>query len=435
VSAVASSPDAPPGAGARALRLVVVGGVLGVPAALLAAVFLAIVHEVEHWLWTDLPHDIGTKTPPWYLVIGLPVVGAAVCVVARSLLPGDGGRTPLQGLSGPPTPIKYAPGIALAALGTLSFGAVLGPEGPLIALGSVAGLAVATLARAGKKESAVLAGAGSFAAIAALFGGPIVGGLMMVEGGVGLGAALIPTLLPGFVAAASGYVLFIGLGSWGGLSSQAITVPGLPLYHGTHVLDLLVGIAVGVCAALVVSTVRRYAGLLEKRGPRRMSTPSVLLLGGLAVGLVAQIAHWLGANSQDVLFSGQSGIPDLIAQTSTKVVLVLLVAKAIGYAISMGCGFRGGPVFPAIFLGVTLATLTEIWFGVSPTLAVAVGTAAGMTATTRLMLTPIVFSALLVGHNGADTVSAAVLASAAAWLTLALMGRRPSGGEQPEAAE
>jgi H+/Cl- antiporter ClcA len=428
VSAVASSPDAPPGAGARALRLVVVGGVLGVPAALFAAVFLAIVHEVEHWLWTDLPHDIGTKTPPWYLVIGLPVVGAGVCVVARSLLPGDGGRTPLQGLSGQPTPIRYAPGIALAALGTLSFGAVLGPEGPLIALGSVAGLAVATLARAGQKESAVLAGAGSFAAIAALFGGPIVGGLMMVEGGVGLGAALIPTLIPGFVAAATGYVLFIGLGSWGGLSSQAIAVPGLPLYQGTHVLDLLVGIGVGVAAALVVSTVRRYAGAVEDRGPKRMSMPALLLLGGLAVGLLAQIAQWLGANSQDVLFSGQSGIPDLIAQTSTKIVLILLVAKAIGYAISLGCGFRGGPVFPAIFLGVALATLTEIWFGVSPTLAVAVGTAAGMTATSRLMLTPIVFSALLVGHNGADTVSAAMLASAAAWLTLAVADRRGRGG-------
>jgi hypothetical protein len=42
---------------------------------------------------------------------------------------------------------------------------VLGPEGPLIALGSVAGLVVATVARAGQKERAVLAGAGSFAAI------------------------------------------------------------------------------------------------------------------------------------------------------------------------------------------------------------------------------------------------------------------------------
>jgi H+/Cl- antiporter ClcA len=220
--------------------------------------------------------------------------------------------------------------------------------------------------------------------------------------------------------------LFIGLGNWGGLHEQSISVPGLPLYQGTHILDLLVAVGVGVCAGLVVATVRRYAGTLDTRGPRRVSMPVLLLAGGLAVGLVAQTAQWLGANSQDVLFSGQSGIPDLIAQSSTKVVLILLVAKAVGYSISMGSGFRGGPVFPAIFLGVALATLAEIWFGVSPTLAVAVGTAAGMTATTRLMLTPIVFSALLVGHNGIDTVSAAVLASAAAWITLAALDRRPA---------
>ena len=286
------------------------------------------------------------------------------------------------------------------------------------------GSAVAKVARAGPKESAVLAGAGSFAAIASLFGGPIVGGMMMVESGVGLGAALIPVLIPGFVAAATGYVLFIGLGSWGGVHAQSIAVPGLPLYQGTHVLDLLVGIAVGVAAALLVSTVRRYAGVLEERGPRRVSMPVLLLVGGLAVGLLAQTAQWLGANSQDVLFSGQTGLPDLIAQSSTKIVLILLVAKAVGYSISLGCGFRGGPVFPAIFLGVALATLAEIWFGVSPTLAVAVGTAAGMTATTRMELTLIVFSALIVGHNGMDTVSAAVLATAAAWVTAAALESR-----------
>jgi hypothetical protein len=40
------------------------------------------------------------------------------------------------------------------------------------------------------------------------------------------------------------------------------------------------------------------------------------------------------------------------------------------------------------------------------------------------MLTPIVFSALLVGHNGLDTVSAAVFAAAAAWITLAALDHR-----------
>jgi H+/Cl- antiporter ClcA len=133
MSTATAPPAAPPSgpSGARALRLIGIGAVLGIPAALVAALFLAVAHQIEHWLWTDLPHDLGTNGPPWYLVIGLPVVGAAVVIAARRLLPGDGGRRPLQGISGEgPTPLRYAPGIALAALGTLSFGAVLGPEGP-----------------------------------------------------------------------------------------------------------------------------------------------------------------------------------------------------------------------------------------------------------------------------------------------------------------
>ncbi|MGH3113234.1 MAG: chloride channel protein, partial [Gaiellaceae bacterium] len=111
-----------------------------------------------------------------------------------------------MGLSPKPTPLAHGPGIVLAAIGTLGFGAVLGPEAPVIALGTLVALAITASARLAEKESRVLATAGAFAAISALFGGPIVGGVLMVEAGVGLGAAVIPALLPGFVAAAVGYV-------------------------------------------------------------------------------------------------------------------------------------------------------------------------------------------------------------------------------------
>jgi hypothetical protein len=149
-------------------------------------------------------------------------------VVARRFLPGDGGHRPLDGIGGGIPALAAAPGIALAAVGTLSFGAVLGPEAPLIALGSVVGLAVTLVVRLGDRDRSMVATAGSLAAISALFGGPVVAGVMMVEAGLGLGAGVIPVLLPGFVAAAVGYVLFVGLGSWGGLHAQAIAVPGLP---------------------------------------------------------------------------------------------------------------------------------------------------------------------------------------------------------------
>jgi H+/Cl- antiporter ClcA len=147
------------------------------------------------------------------------------------------------------------------------------------------------------------------------------------------------------------------------------------------------------------------------------------------VGLLAQTADWLGAGAENVLFSGQASVPAVVSEDSAKIVLILLVAKALAYGVCLGCGFRGGPVFPAVFLGVALATFPVIWFDVSPTLAVAVGTAAGMAAVTRMLLTPILFAALLVGPTGVDAVPGAVIAAATAWLVIAALERRRKAGD------
>jgi H+/Cl- antiporter ClcA len=100
------------------------------------------------------------------------------------------------------------------------------------------------------------------------------------------------------------------------------------------------------------------------------------------------------------------------------------VAKALGYAVSLGCGFRGGPIFPAIFLGVALTSFCVVWFNTSPTLAIAVGAAAGMAAQTRLLITPPLLAVLLVGKAGLDTIPAAVLTTVATWLTLMALDAR-----------
>ena len=79
---------------------------------------------------------------------------------------------------------------------------MLGPEAPIVALGSLVGVLAARIASIGRRGSAVLSAAGEFSAISALFGGPLVAGMLLVEGGVAMGAALLPLLLPGLVAAA-----------------------------------------------------------------------------------------------------------------------------------------------------------------------------------------------------------------------------------------
>jgi H+/Cl- antiporter ClcA len=411
--------------GSAYLRLIALGALIGIPAAVVAAAFIALVHLLSRWLWKDLPHALGHDAPPWYLVLLLPVCGALVVVAARLLLPGDGGHEPLKGFSTTPTPLRHVPGVLLASVATLGFGAILGPEAPVVALGSAVGMAVTRFVGQHPRSTAMLSNAGSFSAISALFGGPIVAGMFLVEGGVGLGAALLPALVPGLVAAAVGYVVFLGLGNWPGLAAPGLVVPDLPEYRGTHLYDLLTAVVIGLVAAVVVAGVRllghRVDGLRE-----RVGMPALLLSGGLAVGALALLGRALGASSQDVLFSGQTSVGVLVGSTSTGVVVVLLVTKFLGYAISLGCGFRGGPIFPAIFLGVALASLAVVWFDTSPTLAMAVGTAAGMAAQARLLFTPLIFAALLVGSPGRDAVSAAALASAAAWVASYAIDRRAS---------
>ena len=75
--------------------------------------------------------------------------------LAIKLLPGDGGHIPAKGLAagGSASP-RVLPGVILAGLAAVGFGLVLGPEGPLIALG--AGVAVLLVSLSGRDLEGVV---------------------------------------------------------------------------------------------------------------------------------------------------------------------------------------------------------------------------------------------------------------------------------------
>ncbi len=110
---------------------------------------------------------------PWVALAGLLTAFAVV------RLPGHGGHVPSEGLKagGPPTRPIDLPGVLLAALASLGLGLVLGPEGPLIAVGFGLGTIAMRLVRRDAPEQAVglMAAAGSFAAVSSIFGSPVIG--------------------------------------------------------------------------------------------------------------------------------------------------------------------------------------------------------------------------------------------------------------------
>lgn len=400
----------------RLVRVTLLGALVGLPVGLMAFGFIWLVHELEHQLWHDLPAALGAASPPWYLLVGLPVLGA-LCVYLARTLTGDGGHSPVHegvGLGGRP---EDALSVGLAALASLAFGAVLGPEAPLLALGAALAVWLTSRARLDGAGRNLVGAAGSAAALSTLFGGPLVSGLMLLESGAAVGLAIVPIMVPVLASSAVAYLLITGLGAWSGLPITGLNMGDLPPYTSVLLPDLVAAVVVGVVMAALGVGMRRLAGVVAGLEGRIGRLP--LLLGsGAAIGLLAWSAGLAGANPLDVLFSGQASIAPMLQATGGTLV-ALALAKALAYVVSLGGGFRGGAIFPAVFIGVAVADVGVIAFGMSPTVAIAIGTAAGTAAMTRLLVSSVLFAGLLVGRAGLETIPVATIAAVAAWLASA----------------
>ena len=178
---------------------------------------------------------------------------AALAIVR---LPGIGGHIPANGLNPAPTQPIELPGVLLAALASIGFGIVLGPEAPLIAMGGAIGFLIIRLLRrdAPDEVQQVIAACGTFAAVSFLFGSPVIAAVLMIEA-AGIGGGRLPLILvPGLLAAGIGALVSIGLGSWTGVDTSdiAIGTVTLPDFTRPDLLDFVWTIPLAAMIALGV---------------------------------------------------------------------------------------------------------------------------------------------------------------------------------------
>jgi H+/Cl- antiporter ClcA len=413
------------------LRLLVLAAVLGVPISAAAYGFLALVAYLQPEIFTHLPNGLGFHgAPPWWPLPVLTVAGLLVAPVIR-FLPGTGGHSPADGFKpgeGAPTPAQL-PGVLLAALATLSLGVVLGPEAPLIALGGGLAVLAVRLARRDMpaQATAVVAAAGSFAAISTLLGSPIAGAFLLMEAS-GLGGPMLGVVLvPGLLASGVGALIFVGLDSLTGLGTFSLSVPGLPHFARPDVAEFGWALVLGVAAAIFGIAVQRLARFLRPYVERRMLllTPVV----GMAVaGLTIAYTEGTGKSSSDVLFSGQSQLGPLIdhaASYSVGALLLLLACKGLAYGASMS-SFRGGPVFPALFLGAAGGIAFSHLPGLPLVPGVAMGIGAMSVVMLRLPLTSVLLATLLLFSDGLAVMPLVIVAVVVAYVVSARLTPAPA---------
>ena len=287
-------------------------------------------------LWETIPQS-WESTPAWY-VIGILLVGAVLVYLIRTHV-GDAGHSPIDGITIARLSPKDYVGVILAIVASLWGGVVLGPEVALVTTGSMLGGIVATRMRlAGPKDVKKIVGSGALGAILALFIGPITSGSMKL-------------------GTAPSAVEFDQLG-W--------------------------AVVVAIISVVVVTLARMGAGMMT-RVTRGRPHLVILVATSLVIAVSALIVQSLtGEGIFYIVTSGEEFIGDLPSLTSVSTIIAIIVFKAIAYAVSLGSGFRGGPFFPAMFIGAASGLLISRAMGEAgpsvPT-AIAVGVVASLIAT------------------------------------------------------
>ncbi|MBJ3815158.1 ion channel protein [Shimwellia pseudoproteus] len=320
---------------------------IGVAASLLMLLILKVAALLQALLWRVLPATLGiSDTASWWAVIILTLAGVATGLVIR-YAPGHAGPDPAtEPLIGAPLPLYSLPGLGLALVICLAGGVSLGPEHPIMAINIA--LAVSLGARIMPKVNGldwtILAAAGT---IGALFGTPVAAALIFSQTLYdSKDTPLWDRLFAPLMAAAAG-----------ALTTQMFVTPhfALPVapYTKMQLLDIVSGsivaiiaIAVGMVGVWVLP--RLHHMLHQLRHP-------VLILGagGLLLGLLActggDITLFRGLEQMRELAQNPALGPDDFLRFALVKLAALVVATA--------SGFRGGRIFPAVFIGASLGLM------------------------------------------------------------------------------
>jgi len=316
---------------------------------------------------------------------------------------------------------------------------VLGPEAPLIAIGGGLGVIAVRLVKrdAPPRTTTVVAAAGSFAAISTLLGSPLLGAFLLMEASGLSGAMLELVLVPGLLAAGIGSLVFIGLDAWTGLGTFSLAIPGLPHVGSPTGAEFGWALAIGVMAVPIGSGIRWLGLFLRPHVERRLllATPVV----GLAVaGLAIAFAAGTGKGSSEVLFSGQSELPSFLSHSASYTVaalLLLIACKGLAYGVSLS-SFRGGPTFPAMFLGAVGGVALSHLPGLPLVYGVAMGIGAMTVVMLRLPLTSVLLATLLLASDGLAVMPLVIVAVVVAYVLSARLAPTPASTQgTPSASE
>ncbi|HBN1616739.1 TPA: ion channel protein [Escherichia coli] len=320
---------------------------IGIASSLILIVVMKIASVLQNLLWQRLPGTLGiAQDSPLWIIGVLTLTGIAVGLVIR-FSQGHAGPDPAcEPLIGAPVPPSALPGLIVALILGLAGGVSLGPEHPIMTVNIALAVAIGArlLPRVNRMEWTILASAGT---IGALFGTPVAAALIFSQ--TLNGSSEVPLwdrLFAPLMAAAAG-ALTTGL-----FFHPHFSLP-IAHYGQMEMTDILSGAivaAIAIAAGMVaVWCLPRLHAMIHQ-----MKNPVLVLgIGGFILGILGVIGGPVS------LFKGLDEMQQMVANQafSTSDYFLLAVIKLAALVVAAASGFRGGRIFPAVFVGVALGLM------------------------------------------------------------------------------
>ena len=312
---------------AYALLLGIVGAVAGL-------VFLGVTDAGNNWYDVSDPGWFGGHW--WWVAV---TAGAGVVVGLLRIVTKLPAKIPglIADIEGAHVDTALVPGIAAVSAMSLIGGASLGPEQALGAMGGGAATWMAERQRLDDEDAQANVLNGFAGAYGGLFSSTVIVVMLILEVARPGGRKFTKALAGGIVASSVSFGIYFVI--VGAVFLDAYQVPS----YDFEDWQLLAAVPLGVLAA-IVATVLVLATAGSTRLFTRLPIPRVAkpTLGGAAFGLI-------GVALPLTLFTGSDQLKSVLQDAGTLglgVLVAVLFAKILAFAVSVGSGFVGGPIFP-----------------------------------------------------------------------------------------
>lgn len=299
----------------------------------------------------------------------------------------------------------------MTALGGLS----LGPEGPSVQIGGMAGKGVARLFKGSKTDELRLILVGSAVGITAAFNAPLAGVLFVMEE---INHGFDKTLI--FIALVSAIVSdFISKSIFGQSTVLTFPINNIPLEN--YWILIVLGIVIGVIGYVYnIGMIKSSDFVNSLKIPSQLKFVAVFIISGVVALTIPQISDG-GHFMMDMLG---------VAIPSLGVLVLLLVLKYLFSMFSFSSGAPGGIFLPILVLGA----YTGVIFGsvVVPALGmehvliykfIVISMAGFFAATVRSPITGIVLIAEMCGST--ESLVAMIIVSLIAYVVPTILGNEP----------